>query len=198
MNKNDPRITNGWAMYDCANSVYPLVITTTIFPIYFTSQAELAAVSLDEANRAVVKFFGVPVLATSLLMYAISAAFLIVAAVSPLLTALADYSGRKKRFMQGFCYLGALSCAGLFFFTAANLSLAVLLYVCATVGFAGSLVFYNSYLPDIATDDRVDRLSARGFSLGYIGSAILLVACLALVMGATSLGMDQGLSLIHI
>ena len=194
MNKNDPRITNGWAMYDWANSVYPLVITTTIFPIYFTSQAELTAVSLDMGKRAVVEFFGVPVLATSLLMYAISAAFLVVAALSPLLTALADFSGRKKRFMQCFCYLGALSCAGLFFFTAANLSLAVLLYICATVGFAGSLVFYNSYLPDIATEDRVDRLSARGFSLGYIGSAILLVSCLALVLGASSLGMDQGVA----
>lgn len=194
MNKNDPRITNGWAMYDWANSVYPLVITTTIFPIYFTSQAELAAVGLDKGARSVVEFFGVPVLATSLLMYAVSAAFLLVAMLSPLLTALADYSGRKKRFMKCFCYLGALSCMGLFFFKAENLSLAVLLYVAATVGFAGSLVFYNSYLPDIATEDRVDRLSARGFSLGYIGSALLLVSCLALVLGASSLGMDKALA----
>ena len=194
MNKNDPRVTNGWAMYDWANSVYPLVITTTIFPIYFTSQAEVAAVARDQSGRSVVEFFGVPVLATSLLMYAISAAFLIVAATSPLLTALADFSGRKKRFMQFFCYFGALSCMGLFCFTAANLSLAVLLYISATVGFAGSIVFYNSYLPDIATEDRVDALSARGFSCGYIGSAILLVACLALVMGASSLGMDKSLA----
>ena len=194
MNKNDPRITNAWAMYDWANSVYPLVITTSIFPIYFTSQAELASVALDKGDRNMVEFFGVPVLATSLLLYAISAAFLIVAAISPLLTALADYSGRKKRFMQFFCYLGAASCAGLFFFTAENLPLAVLLYILATVGFAGSIVFYNSYLPDIATDDRVDSLSARGFSFGYIGSALLLVGCLAMVTGASSLGMDKGLA----
>ncbi len=194
MNKNDPRVTNGWAMYDWANSVYPLVITTTIFPLYFTSQADLVAVAQDQSGRSIVEFFGIRVLATSLLIYAISAAFLIVAAVSPLLTALADFSGLKKRFMQFFCYLGAASCAGLFFFTAERLSLAVLLYIAATVGFAGSLVFYNSYLPDIATEDRVDRLSARGFSLGYIGSAILLVSCLALVLGASSLGMDKGLA----
>src|SRR6186997_1111025 len=107
MNKNDSRVTNGWAMYDWANSVYPLVITTTVFPIYFTSQAEVAAVARDQSGRSIVEFFGVPVLATSLLIYAISAAFLIVAAVSPLLTALADFSGRKKRFLQFFCYLGA-------------------------------------------------------------------------------------------
>ena len=175
MNKNDPRVTNGWAMYDWANSVYPLVITSTIFPDLLQLPGGSGGGGAGRrAGGPIVEFFGVPVLASSLLIYAISAAFLIVAALSPLLTALADFSGRKKRFMQFFCYLGALSCAGLFFFTAANLSLAVLLYVLATVGFAGSLVFYNSYLPDIATEDRVDSLSAKGFSLGYIGSAILL------------------------
>ena len=194
MNKNDPQVTNGWAMYDWANSVYPLVITSTIFPIYFDSQANVAAVAHDGSGRSIVAFFGMPILASSLLIYAVSFAFLIVAAVSPLLTALADYSGRKKRFMQYFCYLGALSCGGLFCFTAANLSMAVLLYILATVGFAGSIVFYNSYLPDIATEDRVDALSAKGFSFGYIGSAILLVLCLGLVLGAPALGMDAGLA----
>jgi MFS transporter, UMF1 family len=190
--KNDPRVTNGWSMYDWANSVYPLVITSTIFPIYFSAQADVAAVARDGSGRSIVEFFGIEILASSLLIYAISTAFLIVAALSPLLTALADFSGRKKRFMQFFCYLGASSCTGLFFFTAANLSLAVLLYVLATIGFAGSLVFYNSYLPDIATEDRVDSLSAKGFSRGYIGSSILLVACLGLVLGASTLGIDRG------
>jgi MFS transporter, UMF1 family len=191
MNKNDPRVTNGWAMYDWANSVYPLVITTSIFPMYFLAQAKVAAVALDQAGRPIVEFFGTSVLASSLLTYALSAAFLIVALLSPLLTALADYSGRKKRFMRAFCYLGAASCAGLFCFTAEALSFAVVLYILATVGFAGSLVFYNSYLPDIATEDKVDALSARGFSFGYIGSALLLIGCLALVMGAKSLGMEE-------
>ena len=194
MNKNDPRVTNAWAMYDWANSVYPLVITTTIFPTYYSAQAEVARVASDASGRAVVEFFGMPILASSLLIYSISAAFLIVAALSPLLTAIADFSGRKKRFMQLFCYLGALSCAGLFFFTAPNLSMAVLLYILATVGFAGSIVFYNSYLPDIATEDRVDSLSAKGFSLGYIGSSILLVLCLCLVLGASKLGIDVGMA----
>jgi UMF1 family MFS transporter len=194
MSKNDPRVTNGWAMYDWANSVYPLVITTTIFPIYFNAQAELAAVARDKGARPVVEFAGMPVVASSLLIYAISAAFLIVAVLSPLLTALADYSGYKKRFMQFFCYLGAASCAALFCFTEETLSLAVLLYISATVGFAGSLVFYNSFLPDIATEDRVDSLSARGFSFGYIGSAALLIGCLAMVTCASSSGMDKALA----
>ena len=179
--KNDRRITTGWVLYDWANSVYPLVITSTVFPIYFNSQADVAAVAQDASGRPIVEFFGYPILASSLLIYAISIAFLIVAAVSPLLTALSDYSGQKKRFMQFFCYLGAFSCAGLYFFTAQSLSLAVLLYILATIGFAGSIVFYNSYLPDIASEDQVDALSAKGFSFGYVGSALLLVACLGLV-----------------
>lgn len=191
MEKDNPRITNGWAMYDWANSVYPLVITTAIFPIYFTAQARAAAVSMDAAGRPVVEFFGTPFLASSLLIYAVSAAFLIVAAISPLLTALADYSGRKKRFMQVFCYLGAASCAGLFWFTPQTLSFSVILYVLATIGFAGSLVFYNSYLPEIASEENVDRVSAKGFSLGYIGSTLLLVLCIALIFSARKLGMEE-------
>jgi len=179
--KNDRRITLGWVLYDWANSVYPLVITSTLFPIYFNAQAKIAAVAQDPGGRPIVQFFGQPILGSSLLIYAVSIAFLIVAAISPLLTALADSSGRKKRFMAFFCYLGALSCAGLYFFTAANLSAAVVLYILATIGFAGSLVFYNSYLPDIASEDQVDALSARGFSFGYVGSALLLILCLALV-----------------
>ena len=188
--KNDPRVLHGWVMYDWANSVYPLVITTTVFPIYFTSQAERAKVATDAGGRAIVEMFGWQVPATSLLMYAVSAAFVLVAAASPLLTALADASGRKKRFLRAFCWLGAGSCAGLFGFRAETLGLGLVLYVLATVGFAGSLVFYNSYLPDIATEDRADSLSARGFAYGYVGSSLLLVACLVMVLGAERLGMN--------
>lgn len=192
MEKDNPRITHGWAMYDWANSVYPLVITTAVFPIYFNAQASAAATGHDPAGRPLVSFFGMEVLASSLLIYAISAAFLIVAAISPLLTALADYSGRKKRFMQFFCALGALSCCALYSFTPDTLSPSILFYILATVGFAGSLVFYNSYLPEIASEENVDRLSARGFSLGYIGSTLLLILCLGLIMGASKLGMEKG------
>ena len=182
-------------MYDWANSVYPLVITSTIFPIYFNAVAKEAAVGHEAVTgRPIVEFFGMEVLGSSLLLYAISVGFLIVAAISPLLTALADFSGRKKRFMQVFCYLGAASCCGLFFFTKETLEVAVLLFILATVGFAGSIVFYNSYLPDIATEDKLDSLSAKGFSLGYVGSVILLVLSLGLVLGGEKIGVSAGLA----
>lgn len=182
-------------MYDWANSVYPLVITSTIFPIYFNAVAKEAAVALEPGTgRPIVEFLGTRVLGSSLLIYAISLGFLIVAAISPILTALADFSGRKKRFMTVFCYLGALSCCGLFFFTKETLELSVLLFVSATVGFAGSIVFYNSYLPDIATEDKYDSLSARGFSMGYVGSVLLLLLCLGLVLGGEQIGISAGLA----
>ncbi|SFB73668.1 MFS transporter, UMF1 family [Flexibacter flexilis DSM 6793] len=169
MQKNNPTITNAWCMYDWANSVYSLVITSTIFPVYYGAVTTQA----DGSNN--VNFWGLEVNASALFSFAISASFLLAALASPFLTAIADYSGRKKAFMQFFCYLGSVSCALLYFFTADTLNWSVLAFVLATVGYSGSIVFYNSYLPDIATEDRYDALSARGFSLGYIGSVILLV-----------------------
>ncbi|WP_400191397.1 MFS transporter [Hymenobacter sp. B81] len=184
--KNDKRITRGWAMYDWANSVYPLVITSSIFPIYW------GAVAVDAQGRDLVNFLGFELKGSSLLTFAISAAFLLIAAISPLLTAIADYSGRKKLFLQIFCYLGATACAALFFFTKNTLAPSTFVFVAATIGFSGSIVFYNSYLPLIATEDQYDRLSARGFSMGYIGSVVLLVLCLGLIMGHEALGLEEG------
>ncbi|GGF12171.1 MFS transporter [Hymenobacter cavernae] len=185
--KNDKRITGGWAMYDWANSVYPLVITSSIFPIYWSGV--ISEITGKDGNSPV-NFLGFRVPGSSLLTYAISAAFLIIAAISPFLTSLADFSGRKKLFLQIFCYLGAASCAALFFFEPNNLTLSTFIFIAATVGFSGSIVFYNSYLPIISTEDQYDRLSARGFSMGYIGSVILLVLCLVLIMGPDALGIS--------
>nr|WP_317128377.1 MFS transporter [Hymenobacter radiodurans] len=182
--KNNPRTTNGWAMYDWANSVYPLVITSTIFPIYYGS------VAVNERGEDVVNFLGFNLPGSSLYTYAISASFLIIAALSPILTAIADFSGRKKLFLRFFCFLGAASCAGLFFFTQATFGLSIVLLMSATVGWAGSIVFYNSYLPLIATEDQYDRLSAKGFSLGYVGSVILLVLSLVIVLKPDLVGID--------
>ncbi|PRY07314.1 UMF1 family MFS transporter [Pontibacter ummariensis] len=176
MQKNNATVTNAWCFYDWANSVYSLVITSTIFPIYFSAVAKNA----DGSTR--VDFLGFHLESAVLFSYAISGAFLIIAALSPFLTAIADYSGRKKMFMQLFCYLGAFSCAGLYFFTRETFTLSVLLFVLASIGFSGSIVFYNSYLPEIATEDEYDRLSARGFSMGYVGSVLLLVFNLAMIM----------------
>ncbi|RAK69540.1 MFS transporter [Hymenobacter edaphi] len=185
--KDDKRITRGWTFYDWANSVYPLVITSSIFPIYWGSVTKELSPETD-----VVRFLGFEVPGSSLLTYAISAAFLLIALVSPFLTALADYSGRKKLFMQIFCYLGAISCAALYWFDKSTLVVSTFIFIAATVGFSGSIVFYNSYLPVISSEEKYDSLSARGFSMGYIGSVLLLVICLALIMGHETFGLETG------
>lgn len=185
--KDDKRITRGWTFYDWANSVYPLVITSSIFPIYWGSVTKELSPQTD-----VVDFLGYQVPGSSLLTYAISAAFLLIALVSPFLTALADFSGRKKLFMQIFCYLGAASCAALYWFDKSTLVVSTFIFIAATVGFSGSIVFYNSYLPVISSEEKYDSLSARGFSMGYIGSVLLLVICLALIMGNETFGLDKG------
>ncbi|WP_242928370.1 MFS transporter [Pontibacter vulgaris] len=176
MQKNDPTVTRAWCFYDWANSVYSLVITSTIFPIYFS------AVAQKPDGTDVVNFLGFELKSSVLFSYAISAAFLIIACLSPILTAIADYSGRKKLFLKLFCYLGSFSCAGLYFFTANTFTISVILFILATIGFSGSIVFYNAYLPEIATEDQYDRLSAKGFSMGYIGSVLLLVFNLAMIL----------------
>ncbi|WP_255478648.1 MFS transporter [Rufibacter sp. XAAS-G3-1] len=182
--KNDPKIMKAWCFYDWANSVYSLVITTAIFPIYY--------VALTRGNNGdIVSFFGIEISASVLYSYALTGAFLTIAFLSPLLTAIADYGGNKKNFMRFFCYMGSTACMGLFFFTEETFSLSVLLFMVAAIGFSGSIVFYNSYLPEIATEDNFDKLSARGFSLGYIGSMLLLIFSLALVLNSEKLGIED-------
>ena len=184
--KDNKRITTGWTFYDWANSVYPLVITSSIFPIYWGSMVK--AVTHTDSGKTPVDFLGMHIPGTSLQNYSVSAAFLIIALISPLLTSLADFSGRKKLFLQIFCYIGALSCAGLYFFEPSTFTISVFVFIMATVGFSGSIVFYNSYLPDISSEEKFDSLSARGFSMGYIGSVLLLVLCLMLIQGPTLSG----------
>ncbi len=169
MQKNNPKTIRAWSMYDWANSVYSLVITSTIFPVYFSQTARLSSDS-DQ-----VRFLGFTLSNSVVFSYSLTAAFLITGLLSPFLTSLADYGGNKKRYLQFFCYLGGFSCAGLFFFTSDTIGLSVFLFLLATIGFAGSLVFYNSYLPDIATEDRYDEVSAQGFAYGYAGSVLLLI-----------------------
>jgi UMF1 family MFS transporter len=187
--KDNKRITTGWTFYDWANSVYPLVITSSIFPIYWGS------ITKEINPTDMVDFLGFQVPGSSLLTYAISVSFLIIALVSPFLTSLADYSGRKKLFLQIFCYLGAASCAGLAYFTKETLTISTFIFIAATVGFSGSIVFYNSYLPEISSEEKFDSLSARGFSMGYVGSVLLLVICLGIIMGPSMMGGPKGVAL---
>jgi UMF1 family MFS transporter len=175
MQKNDKRIINAWCMYDWANSVYSLVITTTIFPIYYNAATKAAF------SSEIVDFFGLEITNTVLYSYSLSFSFLIVVILSPLLAGIADYGGKRKFFMKTFAYMGGLSCIMLFFFIGDNVEWGIIFSILASAGFAGSLVFYNSYLPVIATPDKFDMVSARGFSLGYLGSVLLLVVNLAMI-----------------
>src|ERR1035437_1406533 len=185
LKKGDKKIITAWSFYDWANSVYPLVITSTIFPIYY-----LAVTTTDTSNK--VHFLGREYTNTTLYDYSLAVAFLVVAIISPLLSGIADYSGSKKRFMQFFCYLGSISCAAMYFFTGIeNLWVGILTLMLACIGYSGSIVFYNAYLPEIAEPEDHDRVSAKGFAMGYIGSAILLIINLVLVMKPKLFGIEN-------
>ncbi len=179
---NNKKIINAWAFYDWANSVYPLVITTAIFPMFYeavTSQTDASGAVISD----MVTFFGMQFRNTELYSYVASLSFLIVSFSSPILSGIADYSDNKKGFLQFFCYLGSISCASLYFFDVDHLELSMLSVLFASVGFWGSIVFYNAYLPQIATADKHDKISAKGYALGYLGSSILLILNLVFIMG---------------
>lgn len=172
--KGSKKLLNAWAFYDWANSVYPLVITSAIFPIFYE------ALFSDKDHYITVLGFNVK--NSALISFVTAFAFLMVAFISPLLSGISDYVGNKKFFMKFFCYMGALSCMGLFWFKLENIYSSLLFYFFGLIGFWGSLVFYNSYLPDIAFVEQQDEVSAKGYSYGYIGSVLLLIVNLAMVM----------------
>ena len=186
--KNNPKVINAWCSYDWANSVYNLTITATIFPVYYS------AVTREAYQGDVVNFLGMQVQNTVLYSFAISFSFLVIVFLSPVLSGIADYSGKKKRFMQFFTYTGSLACLGLFFFTGFNVTYGIFCSVLASIGYAGALVFYNAFLPEIATPDRMDKISAKGFSMGYIGSVVLLLVNLVVITFYDSLGFESKLT----
>src|ERR1700733_1955991 len=173
------KVINGWAMYDWANSVYSLVITSSIFPAYYE------AVTHGKSITFLGRVFKEP---SALYDYAVAFSFLIVAIFSPLLSSIADSFGNKKRFMQFFCYLGSLSCCAMYWFENDNPQFGITLFILASIGFGGSLVFYNAYLPEIAAEKDQDRVSAKGFALGYVGSVLLLLVCLIMVTKPSLVG----------
>ncbi|MEQ9262763.1 MAG: MFS transporter [Owenweeksia sp.] len=171
----EKKVQNAWAFYDWANSVYSLVISTAVFPIYFNSVTSVN----DQPNYY--DLFGFSIPNTTLYSYSLSISFILVALISPFLSGIADHTGKKKRFLQFFCYLGAFSCSALFFFDGSNIWFGLLMSVLASVGFWGSLVFYNAFLPEVAPPEKQDALSAKGFSLGYIGASLLLIVNLLMI-----------------
>lgn len=183
--KGDKKLLRAWASYDWANSVYFLVISSTIFPLYYGYIC---------GDQTYLEFFGIQVKNTALISYVTAAAFIVIALWSPILSGIADYMGNKKRFMQFYCYLGAASCIGLYWFDIQNIYWGLFFYFLALIGAWSSLVFYNSYLPDIAFPEQQNRISARGFALGYIGSVLLLLLNLFMVLKPEVFGIkgDEG------
>jgi len=184
MELNNKKITRAWAMYDWANSVFSLTITTAIFPPYFEAMSKKTAIAQQgvTAEPYYLNFLGTKIVTTALYSYALSFSFLLVALITPVLSGIADVKQNKKFFMKLFCYTGSVSCMLMFFFTDEFVYGGLFLFMLALFGFAGSIVYYNAFLPEIATENNFDKLSARGFSLGYIGSVILLLINLATIM----------------
>lgn len=174
LQKGDKKLLNAWAFYDWANSVYTLTIASAVFPIFYEA--------LFSDRDHYIDVFGMHLKNSALISFITAFAFMVVSFISPLLSGIADYVGNKKSFMKFFCYLGALSCMGLYWFDLDNIYVGLLFYFLGLLGYWGSLVFYNSYLPDIAFEEQQDRISAKGYSLGYVGSVILLIINLAMIM----------------
>ena len=186
--KNDKKVIRSWAFFDWANSAYNLVITSTIFPAYYT------IITSDKNNDTIdyVTFLGMRFVNSALYNYALAFAFLVIALLSPILSSIADSRGSKKLFMKVFTYMGSLACCGLFFFELETLQLSIVLFIIAAIGFWGSLVFYNAYLPEIASPDQQDKVSATGYAYGYVGSIILQLMCFVFVFFPSAFGLSGG------
>lgn len=183
--KNKRKTINAWAMYDWANSAYALVITSAIFPAYYNSITRV-----NGSSKLDLGWFSIE--NTAAYSINLGIAFGIVAIISPLLSSISDYSGNHRNYMKFFCYMGALGCMLLFFFDTYRLvHLALAGMLLATVGYSGSIVFYNSYLPAIATEDKQDRVSARGYAFGYIGATTLLILNLLFILNQKAIGISD-------
>ncbi|MEY3508137.1 MAG: hypothetical protein RIR44_1369 [Bacteroidota bacterium] len=183
------KVINGWAMYDWANSVYNLVITSTIFPAYYeavTGDGNEATI-VDKIKVGNYEFSN-----TALYNYILGIAFVIVAILSPILSSVADYRGNKKQFLRFFCTMGSISCASLYFFDKDHINGGLISVIIACIGFWSSLVFYNSYLPEIAAPEDRDRISAKGFMMGYVGSVLLQLICFVFVLKPALFGITVG------
>jgi UMF1 family MFS transporter len=184
--KNDKKTIWAWCMFDWANQSYNMVITSTIFPAYYV------AVTANAKNGNMVTFFGHRYVNTVLSTYILALSYLIVVAILPILTSIADYKGNKKSYLQAFTWLGAIACAGLFFFKPDSpLEIPMICFGLASIGYCGGFVFYNSYLPQIASIDQQDAVSAKGFIYGFVGSIVVQVLCFVVVLSPKTFGITS-------
>jgi UMF1 family MFS transporter len=188
MQQSSKKLENAWAMYDWANSAYNLVITSTIFPAYYVGVTS----SRIQGEPSYVDFFGFRIINTVLQDYALALVFIIVAISSPILSSIADYKRNKKVYLRWFSLLGSAACSALFFFTPQRVEYGIICFAIAALGFWSSLVFYNSYLPDIVPVSDRDRVSAKGFAFGYVGSVLLQILCFMIILYPASFGLDAG------
>jgi MFS transporter, UMF1 family len=186
--QGDKRVIRGWVMYDWSNSVYQLTITSAILPSYYAAVTHIG-------DNYTVSFFGAKVINTVLYSWTIASTYILLAILSPLMSSMADYTGRRKTFMKVFTWIGALGCGLLFFFDKNTIELGMIAFGLATFGYAGSIVYYNSFLPVIAKPEDHDRISARGYSMGYLGGIILLLFNLTMILKPGWFGIPDGSTL---
>jgi len=173
--QGDKKVIRAWVMYDWSNSVFQLTVLSVVFPTFYINMT-------TSGGSSMVSFFGIDIINSVLYSWAIASAYLIVAIFTPFFSSIADYTGRRRGFMRFFTLLGAISCGMLFFFSRSNLEFGIIAFVLATVGYCGSIVFYNSFLPVIAPPQDQDRISANGFAMGYLGGVILLLINLGMIL----------------
>ncbi len=183
--KNNKKTIWAWAMFDWANQSYNMVITSTIFPAYYV------AITANKEKGDMVSFFGHQYVNTVLSNYILGLSYLIIVVMLPILTSIADYKGHKKLYLQFFTWMGSLACAGLFFFTMDTFELSMICFGIASVGYCGGFVFYNSYLPQIATIDQQDAVSAKGFIYGFAGSIVVQIICFVFVLSPSTFGITD-------
>lgn len=183
--KNNKKTIWAWAMFDWANQSYNMVITSTIFPAYYV------AITANKQQGDMVSFLGHQYVNTVLSNYILGLSYLIIVVLLPILTSIADYKGHKKLYMQVFTWMGSLACAGLFFFTMDTFEFSMICFGLASIGYCGGFVFYNSYLPQIATVDQQDAVSAKGFIYGFAGSIVVQIICFIFVLSPATFGITD-------